>query len=152
MDRFGIRLKLALGFGLLLTMLVALGVLSYYAIFRVTSATEEANDDQSKERNCILTEVALREQIQAANQYVFNGDAESLKNYGEAKHEAEDRVAAIKKMLITIKGREVVGRFEVSERRFRSSGPGDCLSAGGPQLRSYGHCIWPQGSSGDTGG
>jgi CHASE3 domain sensor protein len=117
MNRLGLRMKLALGFGLLLTMLVALGGLTYYSGHIVKAATEEANGDQQKERNTILIDVALMKQIQAANEYVFNGDDASLKRYGEAKQNVEQKLAAIKKMSSAAKAQEIVSRFEASAKQ-----------------------------------
>lgn len=117
MNRLGVRMKLAMGFGLLLTMLVVLGGSAYYASLKVKAVTEEANDDQQKERHTILIDVATLKQIQAANQYVFNGDAASLQKYGEAKRDVEQRLTAIEKMLITAKGKEIVARFRESAKQ-----------------------------------
>jgi methyl-accepting chemotaxis protein len=110
-------MKLALGFGLLLTMMVAMGAVAYYSSLRVKSATDEAHDDQQKERHTMAIDMALLKQIQAANQYVFNGDDASLQKYGAAKLEIEQKMAAIKKMLITPTGKEIVSRFEESAKQ-----------------------------------
>lgn len=110
-------MKLALGFGLLLTMLVAMGGLTFYTGHKVKLATEAANGDQQKERHTILIDVALMKQIQAANEYVFNGDESSLKKYGEAKQNVEQKLAAIKKMTGVAKAQEIVSRFEASARQ-----------------------------------
>ena len=78
MRRLGLRAKLALGFGLLLAMLVVLGGAAYLAIRKVTAATEEVNGSVKKREVITQVEVGLRKQIQSANDYVFNGDAGSL--------------------------------------------------------------------------
>ncbi|MFZ0418844.1 MAG: methyl-accepting chemotaxis protein [Candidatus Sulfotelmatobacter sp.] len=117
MNRLGLKLKLAVGFGLLLGMLVALGGSAYYASLRVKAVTQEANDDQDKERHTILIDTAVRKQIQAANEYAFNGDTAALPKYAAAKQDVEQRLAAIKKILITAKGKEIVSRFEKSAKQ-----------------------------------
>jgi methyl-accepting chemotaxis protein len=117
MNRLGLKMKLAVGFGLLLCMLVTMGASAYYASLRVKAVTEEANDDQDKERHTILIDTAVLQQIQAANEYVFNGKAAALPKYAEAKQGVEQRLNAIKKMLITPKGKEIVSRFEESAKQ-----------------------------------
>jgi methyl-accepting chemotaxis protein len=117
MNRFGLRVKLALGFGLLLTMLVAMGIVNYYSSLRVKAATDEVQSDQQKERHTMATNMALLKQIQSANQYVFNGDDASLQKYGAAKLEIEGKLAAIKKLLTTPAGKEMVSRFEESAKQ-----------------------------------
>jgi len=117
MNRLGLKMKLAVGFGLLLGMLMTMGASAYYANLRVKAVTEEANDDQDKERDTILIDTAARREVQAANEYVFNGNAAALPKYAEAKQDVEQRLAAIKKMLITPKGKEIVSRFEESAKQ-----------------------------------
>jgi methyl-accepting chemotaxis protein len=117
MNRLGLRMKLALGFGLLLTMLVTLGGVIFYTGSRVKAVTKGANDDQQKELQTILIDVAALKQIQAANEYVFNGDPASLQKYGEAKQNVEQKLAVIMKMLGTGKGKEIASRFEESARQ-----------------------------------
>ena len=52
MNRFGLRAKLATGFGLLLVLLVLMSSVSYYSLLRVTAATEEANSSFDKKAAC----------------------------------------------------------------------------------------------------
>jgi len=110
-------MKLAVGFGLLLGMIVTLGTLAYYANLKVKAVTEEANDDQDKDKHTVLIDVAVLKQIQAANEYVFNGDTAALPKYEEAKQDVQQRLAAIRKMLITAKGKETEARFEDSAKQ-----------------------------------
>lgn len=117
MNRFGLKMKLAVGFGLLLGMIVTLGTLAYYANLKVKVVTEEANDDQDKDKHTVLIDVAVLKQIQAANEYVFNGDTAALPKYEEAKQDVQQRLAAIRKMLITAKGKETEARFEDSAKQ-----------------------------------
>ena len=65
----------------------------------------------------MATNMALLKQIQSANQYVFNGDDASLQKYGAAKLEIEGKLAAIKKLLTTPAGKEMVSRFEESAKQ-----------------------------------
>lgn len=110
-------MKLAVGFGLLLGMIVTLGTLAYYANLKVKAVTEEANDDQDKDKHTVLIDVAVLKQIQAANEYVFNGDTAALPKYEGAKQDVQQRLAAIRKMLITAKGKETEARFEDSAKQ-----------------------------------
>src|SRR5258707_6646527 len=99
MGRLGLRAKLAIGFVLLLVMMVGLGGVAYYSIQKVTMATEDANTSLKKKQIAALLEVAVRKQIQSANDNVFNGDAGSLQRYGKAKEEVQQRLGELHKML-----------------------------------------------------
>jgi methyl-accepting chemotaxis protein len=105
MNRVGLRTKLAFGFGMLLTMLVLLGGVSYYSLLRVNSATESANDALTRKQYVTSIEVQVGKQVQAANEDTFTGEAASLQRYTQAKSEVERSVETIGKMLVTEKGR-----------------------------------------------
>jgi methyl-accepting chemotaxis protein len=98
-------MKLAIGFALLLTMLVVLGGMAYVALQKVTAATEEANVSLKKKELATLIEVAVRKQIQSANDFVFNGDVASLERYGKAKEEVQQRLDELGKTLTTPEGK-----------------------------------------------
>jgi CHASE3 domain sensor protein len=93
MSKLGLRAKLAIGFSVLLAMLVILGGMAYMAIRKVTAATEEANLSLKKKELATLLEVGVRKQIQSANDNVFNGDAGSLERYGKSAHEMSRNVS-----------------------------------------------------------
>jgi methyl-accepting chemotaxis protein len=105
MGQLGLRAKLAIGFALLLTMLVVLGGMAYVALQKVTAATEEANVSLKKKELATLIEVAVRKQIQSANDFVFNGDAASLERYGKARGEVQQRRDELGKILIAPEGK-----------------------------------------------
>jgi methyl-accepting chemotaxis protein len=109
--RVGLRAKLAWGFGLLLTMLVLLGGVSYYSLLRVTAATEEANNSLTRKEQATLTEVEVRQQIQAANDHTFNGDAPAQQRYVAAKEEAQRSLDNLSKLLATEKGKALLAKL-----------------------------------------
>jgi len=117
MRRLGLRAKLALGFGLLLAMLVVLGGAAYVAIRKVTDATEEVNASVKKREVITQVEVGLRKQIQSANDYVFNGDAGSLQRYGKAKADVEQKLGELDRMLVTSRGKELFGALSDSSKQ-----------------------------------
>jgi CHASE3 domain sensor protein len=92
MGRLGLRAKLTIGFVMLLAMMVGLGGVAYCSIQKVTTATEAANTSLKKKETAALLEVAVRKQIQSANDNVFNGDAGSLQRYGKAREEVQQRL------------------------------------------------------------
>jgi methyl-accepting chemotaxis protein len=99
MGKLGLRAKLAIGFSVLLAMLMVLGGIAYTAIRKVTSATEEANRSLNKKELATLLEVGVRKQIQSANDNVFNGDAASLDRYGKSAREVQQTLDELGKML-----------------------------------------------------
>src|SRR3982074_3715589 len=91
MRQLSLTTKLAIGFGLLLAMLAALGGAAYQAVRKVTIATQRANTSMKKKEIATLIEVAVRKQIQSAKDNVCNGDAGSLQRYGTAKNDIKQK-------------------------------------------------------------
>ena len=117
MGRMGLRTKLAIGFALLLAMLVALGGTAYLSIQKVTAAVEEANVSVKKKEIITQIEMGLRKQIQSANDYVFNGYENSLQRYGKAKQQAQDTLDQLSKLLVTAKGKEMLGNLDQTSKK-----------------------------------
>jgi methyl-accepting chemotaxis protein len=117
MGRLGLRAKLAIGFGLLLTMLVALGGMAYFAVQKVTTATEGANVSVKKKELITQIDVRIRKEIQAANDYVFNGDESSLQRYAKAKEQVQQKEDQLAKMLVTPKGEESLASLIQSSKK-----------------------------------
>jgi CHASE3 domain sensor protein len=105
MNRVGLRTKLAIGFGMLLTMLLLLGGVGYYSLRRVTAATEAANSSLTRKQYVTLIEVEVGKQVQAANEHTFTGETASLQRYGAAKADVQRRLDAFGGMLFTEKGK-----------------------------------------------
>ncbi|MFZ3215303.1 MAG: methyl-accepting chemotaxis protein [Candidatus Acidiferrales bacterium] len=114
MRGLGLRTKLAMGSGLLLAMLVLLGAVGYYAIVKITVATEAANTSQKKKDLAALSEIAVRKQIQAANDHTFNGDPPSLQRYADAKKEVHQRLDDLSKILVDAKEKELLAALVAS--------------------------------------
>jgi methyl-accepting chemotaxis protein len=120
MARLGLRAKLAIGFALLLAMLVALGGMAYVAIQRVTAATEEANTSLRKKELAAQLEIAVRKEIQSANDNVFNGDANSAQKYGKAKEEMQQKLDELGKVVTDSEAKALLMKFDQSVRQISS--------------------------------
>jgi methyl-accepting chemotaxis protein len=117
MSKLGLRAKLAIGFSVLLAMLVMLGGMAYMAIRKVTAATEEANLSLKKKELATLLEVGVRKQIQSANDNVFNGDAGSLERYGKSAHEVQQTLDNLGKMLSASKDKALLAKLVQSAKQ-----------------------------------
>ena len=115
--RLGLRAKLAMGFGLLLAMLVVLGGMAYTAIRKITVAAEETNASVEKREVITQIDVGVRKQIQSANDYIFNGDESSLQRYGKAKEQVQLKLDELGKMLVTVKGKAMLDGLVQSSKK-----------------------------------
>ena len=86
----------------------------------MTAATEEANSSLTRKQHATLTEVAVRKQIQAANDHTFTGDAASLQRYGEAKREVQRSLDELGKMLVADKDKILLSKLLQSAQQITS--------------------------------
>jgi methyl-accepting chemotaxis protein len=114
MNRVGLTTKLALGFAMLLGTLVLSGGFAYFAILKITAATDEGNASLNRNRLANRIEIAVREQIQTANDHTFNGDAPSLQRYQESKQGVVQRLGELRKILSSEEDKALLSKLEQS--------------------------------------
>jgi methyl-accepting chemotaxis protein len=112
MKGIGLRQKLALGFGTLLTLLILTGSVGYYSTGRVIAAAEDVRVSLKRKEVATAVELSVRKQIQSATGYVFNGDDQSLQQHGEAKKEVNAELDELGKMLRTEKGKGLLEKIQ----------------------------------------
>src|SRR5271165_2658340 len=117
MKRFGLRTKLALGFGTLLTLLILTAAVGYYSTGRVIEAAESVPVSLKRKEVATAVELAVRKQVRSASDYVFNGDQPSLQQYGQDKQEVAQRLTELSKMLSTEKGKALLSKLRGSTDR-----------------------------------
>jgi len=99
MIRLGLTAKLIFGFGMLLTMLMLSGGITYLSVSRIAAATEAANASLNRGTLASILELKVRGAIWAANDHTFNGDPASLQNYREKKAGVDQALVALTKAL-----------------------------------------------------
>lgn len=117
MKAFGLRAKLALGFGTLLAMLVLTGAVGYYSTGRVIAAAADVSFSLKQKEVATAIELGVRKQIRSASDYVINGDQGSLQQYGQDKQEVAQRLNELSKMLSTEKGKGLLAKISQSTDR-----------------------------------
>jgi methyl-accepting chemotaxis protein len=117
MNSLGLRAKLAIGFGTLLSLLVLIGAVGYYSVGRVISAAEGVAFSLKRKEVASAIELAVRKQLWSTTDYVFNGDQASLEEYGQNKQEVDEQLKELRKMLETEKGRALLNKIEQGRDR-----------------------------------
>jgi methyl-accepting chemotaxis protein len=114
MSRLSLKIRLALGSGLLLFLLVLSGGFDYYAAKRLVSSAEEVNSALKTKELAISIENTVRKQIRAANDYTFTGEEAATQRYDQAKQENTQLIGEIKRQLITEAGRAMLAKIQQS--------------------------------------
>jgi methyl-accepting chemotaxis protein len=111
MKAVGLRAKLAMGFGILLAMLIMTGSVGYYSTGKVIAAAEDVRFSLKKKEVATAIELGMRKQFQSASGYVFNGDQASLQQYGQDQQEVAQQLDQLNKMLASEKGKELLSKI-----------------------------------------
>jgi methyl-accepting chemotaxis protein len=117
MKAFGLRAKLALGFGTLLAMLILTGAVGYYSTGKVIAAAADVTFSLKRKEVATAIELGVRKQTRSASDYVINGDEASLRQYGQDKQEVAQRLSELSKMLSTEKGKGLLAKISQSTDR-----------------------------------
>jgi len=135
MMAISLRVKLALGFGILLAMLILTGSIGYYSTGRVIAAAEDVRFSLKRREAATAVELGMRKQIQSASGYVFNGDQASLQQYAQDKQEVAQTLSELSKMLSTEKGKALFSN--IRQRTDRMTGITDQEISFRKQSRAY---------------
>ena len=114
MKRFGLKTKLALGFGALLILLILTAAVGFYSTVRVIAAAEGVPVSLHRKEIATAVELAVRKQVRSASDYVFNGDQPSLQQYGQDKQEVAQRLTELSKLLSTEKSKTLLLKLRQS--------------------------------------
>lgn len=99
-----LRTKFITGFGLLLSLLVGMGAVSYYGTGRLALSAESAGQALDKKELATAIELAARKQMQAANDYTFTGSQAAEERYRQSQQELQLKLDQLDQILAAQKG------------------------------------------------
>jgi methyl-accepting chemotaxis protein len=99
-----LRTKFITGFGLLLSLLVGMGAVSYYGTGRLALSAESAGQALDKKELATAIELAARKQMQAANDYTFTGSQAAEERYRQSQQELQLKLDQLDQALAAQKG------------------------------------------------
>jgi methyl-accepting chemotaxis protein len=107
-----LRQKFALGFGVLLAILLTTGSTSYWATNKLVNSAQSASGALEKKEFSTDIELALRKQIQATNDYVFTNDQAALGRSRQYHQELTSRLDGLNAAVATDRARAIVSRIQ----------------------------------------
>jgi methyl-accepting chemotaxis protein len=99
MSQLSLKMKLVLGFGILLVLLTGTGSFNYFATTHLVGKVEKANDDQKKKQFSTDVELSVRKQLADVNDYVFTDDEAALGRYQEDKQNLKGQLNDLSRFL-----------------------------------------------------
>ena len=99
MNKLSLKMKLAVGFGILLLLLTGTGGFNYFATARLVKKVEDAADDLKKKQFSTEIELSIRTQLADVNDYVFTDDDNARQRYETDKQKLKTQLTELSRFL-----------------------------------------------------
>ena len=107
MNKLGLKMKLGLGFGAILVLMLVIGGISYSSIIKLNELGDTATLHLTKKALVSTCETDIQEQANAVRGFLLSGNEETLQAYNEQVQEFKEHMDALSKLLITEKGKHL---------------------------------------------
>jgi methyl-accepting chemotaxis protein len=106
-NRISLKMKLGLGFGLLLLMIAVMGYVSYSSINRLSDLSDEMLKQTEKTRLAYSVDDGFEMQINGTRAFLLTGQEEALKHRQEGTDQAKEKAEKLGNLLQTERGKTI---------------------------------------------
>src|SRR5690349_20624402 len=120
MNKLSLKMKLGLGFGVILVIMAAVGGIGFYSTFRLGAVTDNI---QVNDQTMLLSqtmETALEIQTTGVRGFLLAGKEDLLKHDQEGQQEFKQSADKLEKVLVTEHGKKLFAEIKRSFEAFRS--------------------------------
>lgn len=105
MKKLSIRMKLSLGFGVLLLLMAIMAVVSYTSIQKLSDLTDQEVKQSVKTQYALAIDSNIELQLSATRGFVIAGQDHSIKRWKDAEVEFGENAAKLQPLLQTARGK-----------------------------------------------
>jgi len=109
MNKLSLKMKLGVGFGVVLTIVALLGGIGYMSAVNTESVSHNVQANSTKKDLTLEIQVAIEKEKVGGRDALLTGDVKSLT---AARAEAQEKMDALKRLLSTEQGRKLSGDIE----------------------------------------
>jgi methyl-accepting chemotaxis protein len=120
MKKLSLKVKLGLGFGSLLLIIVALGVVGYNAVGSLAAISKRTDEIMAKKDMTSQIEAAIEKQSTGIRGFLIMGKEELLKHDEEGKQQFAEEMDSLGKLLVTEEGKKLHAEIRRSQAIFRA--------------------------------
>ena len=107
MNKLSLKMKLGVGFGSLLVILVALGFVAYNSVGQLADISKQVDDISTKKELVSQINAAVEKQAAAVRDFLPAGEENALKQDEAGKQEFRDHMDALARLLIYAEGKRL---------------------------------------------
>jgi methyl-accepting chemotaxis protein len=119
MKKLSLKAKLGLGFGSLLLIIVALGVVGYNAVGTLAAISKRTDEIMAKKDMASQIEAAAEKQTTGIRGFLIMGKEDLLKHDEEGKLQFADEMDHLGRLLVTEEGKKLHAEIRTSSDSFR---------------------------------
>jgi len=117
-----LRMKLTVGFGLLLAILMGLGLASYVTIIKLDAAAAEVDRKVDERDLVLLLGAAAMKESSGARGFLLTGQASMLERYNEGKREMQDGLEKLTPKVYSEEGKHLLAEVERTNTAYARAG------------------------------
>jgi len=121
MNRLSLKMKLAVGFGGLLLILVAMGFLAYSSVGRLAHISNQVDEVMIKKDMASQIEAAIEKQSSGVRGFLLAGNEDLLKHDEEGRKQFADNMEKLGKLLTHEEGKKLHAEILHSYQEFRGT-------------------------------
>jgi len=119
MNKLSLKMKLGLGFGVILVIMAAVGGIGFYSTFRLGAVTDNIQVNDQKMLLSQTMETALESQTTGVRGFLLAGKEDLLKHDQEGQQEFKQSADQLEKLLVTDQGKKVFAEMSRSFGEWR---------------------------------
>ena len=119
MQRLSLKMKLALGFGGLWLIMVAMGIVDYNSVSKLANTSQQVDDMMSRKEISAQIEGTIEKQSAAVRGFLLTGDGALLKRAAEGKQEFADTMGTLAKLSTNDQDKKLQAEIQQHYDEFR---------------------------------
>ena len=120
MSKLTLKMKLGVGFGALLILMLVMGFAAYNMVGRLSEQGDRVVSNMTKKELTVQIDNALELQTSGVRGYLLTGNEDMLQRNEEGKQQFDEKMTGLEKMLVTEQGKKLSGHIRQSTDEFRS--------------------------------
>ncbi len=119
MNKISLKMKLGLGFGVLLVIIAVMGTMSYHSLNKLSGLTDEISRQMLNAQIATDVDAGIELQTSSARGFVLSGTEGILKRRDEGIAQIDKSMEELNKQLQTEKGKELFAKVEAAAKELR---------------------------------
>ncbi len=120
MNKISLKMKLGLGFGVLLLIIAVMGIMTYSSLNKLSDVTDDIKKQMHKAQIAADVDAGIELQTSGTRGFMLSGSEATLKRREEGMTQVDTSMAELVKLLQTEKGKAAFARVDAGSKELRN--------------------------------